>query len=775
MAPKRRWLYAVYFFLGAYTLIAQAILLREFFIIVNGNEFVFGISLGNWLIGVFLGSLLGGLWARKTSQPALIFSLCLQPLGLLPPLMLAAIRLLPLLGGAPAGTAMPLLRVMLYSAVVTVPYSFCIGLAFPLAAALQERGGETGGLGISHIYAVEALGSLAGGLLHAFVLVGRLDPLSTALLGSLPLLLLSAILLGQQRRPRLRLVAFGVLLPVVLLLFSPLAGRLEHLLTLQRWRGISSFPLILCRDSRYQNIQLGEASGQFNAFLNGQLAAVFPNDDDNRLLAAHLYCQHTGPRRILIIGEALSGLARFLLDFPLEKLVVVEIDPLYLQVIRNHLPPADRQAAADPRLLLLNQDGRRFVQERVRKNERAESAESFDLVFLQTAEPSTLLHNRLFTREFFGATARILNPGGVLALRISASENYAGGLVGRYNASVYQTLQSVFPFIAVSPGPSQFLFASLQPGVVSLSGTVLAERFHRAGGRPQWLADIFPSGLYPPEKTRFIAAALQGYPGPLLNTDDRPLTYLYYNEILGWYGGSNLEPLLHQAERIHLPRLFALLGLLVCGRWLFSRIRRRQRPSRMPVLLAAACGGFAGLCLEMLLLYEFQVRFGYVYHHIGLLIALFMAGLAVGAQALRSRLRRWPRQALVLALLLITAFSLLLPLLTRWAGSHPGLIFAWMLASGGLVGATFTVAVESLSASGMGSATAAGLVNGLDYLGGALGAFLSGTLLLPFLGVQGTSQAVAALALAATLLLVSDLSSRSGSHPGAGGEPWSSR
>ena len=61
--------------------------------------------------------------------------------------------------------------------------------------------------------------------------------------------------------------------------------------------------LVANRDSKYQNLQLGVSHGQYCLFANGQLAAVFPDDDTHRILAAQLLSQHPRPRRILVIGE----------------------------------------------------------------------------------------------------------------------------------------------------------------------------------------------------------------------------------------------------------------------------------------------------------------------------------------------------------------------------------------------------------------------------------------------------------------------------------------
>ena len=64
------------------------------------------------------------------------------------------------------------------------------------------------------------------------------------------------------------------------------ARRIDDWLVRQRWRGISESYLVASRDSKYQNLQLGLRHGQYSLYANGQLAAVFPDDDPQRILAA---------------------------------------------------------------------------------------------------------------------------------------------------------------------------------------------------------------------------------------------------------------------------------------------------------------------------------------------------------------------------------------------------------------------------------------------------------------------------------------------------------
>ena len=195
LPEQRKFLFLplIYFSLGAFTLVQQTILLREIFVVVSGNELSFGVTLANWLAGVFFGSAAGGLVADRIRRIGPAFAATVWLLCLASPVMITLARLIHVLNSTPPGTALPFIRVFSYSALATVPFSFLVGFAFPLAARLgaKETSFPTGR--ISRMYMTEALGALAGGMMYTFLLVERLDSFTIVALFALPLLSLILI------------------------------------------------------------------------------------------------------------------------------------------------------------------------------------------------------------------------------------------------------------------------------------------------------------------------------------------------------------------------------------------------------------------------------------------------------------------------------------------------------------------------------------------------------------------------------------------------------
>ncbi|MCJ7524818.1 MAG: fused MFS/spermidine synthase [Candidatus Aminicenantes bacterium] len=754
--------------LGAFSMVMQTILLREFFVVAAGNEISFGIAMGGWLLGVGAGSICGAFFSARRSRTATAFSWTALALAAAAPLLLATVRCLHLLGVISQGTLLPLAKTFYLIPLLTMPFSFMSGFAFPLAAKLRPQSEENRPRLLVGAYVWECLGALAGGMAYTFWLVEKYDPLLIILLFTLPLLIgsgwVALVPARDKKNLALHLLALTLTLAAI---FSGGAGRIDSWLVRQRWLGISSSDLIANRDSKYQNLQLGLRHGQYNLYSNGQLAAVFPDDDPQRILAAQIISQHPSPRDILVIGSASSGLAKHLLRYKIARLTTVEIDAEFSDLISEHLNASDRAALRDPRLRMLIMDGRRFVKLAARAGSESQR---FDLAFINQPDALTAQLNRYYTREFFKDLKKILTPGGVVALRLSASENYASDIINPYTSVIFQTLKSVFPFIAVSPGPTSAFFASAEEAIVTTESQVLAERYRALVLAPGGLGRIFTS-LYPLEKTAAISAALQKHKARELNRDQRPIAYFLGGRMLGWSSGSPLTGLFRLLGKVKFTIVLMIMGLLLLPVFLLTLFRRKKQVGLAQILPAAASGGFAGLSFEITAIFIFQNTWGFVYQAIGLLIALFMLGLGAGAalanRNIEKKLPTAEQAARWLAgiQMLIAVLNLgCLPLLRinfrlGWPGQF--LLAAWLGGMGLLVGAILPLGMRVMRR--MPAGLSAGLLNAGDYLGGAIGSLVMAAFFLPLLGTGNSLLLISLLSLVSAALLL--LAAGSGPRP----------
>ncbi|MCK4760698.1 MAG: hypothetical protein KAW12_00765 [Candidatus Aminicenantes bacterium] len=763
-------LYAAYFFLGLFSLVSQTMILREFLTVVYGNELILGVLLFHWLTGIFVGALCGGTAADKSKKPLLLFAASLAALCLLLPLIITAVRFLYLLSSTTAGTYVSFFKVFLLSGIFIIPFCFFIGFSFPAAAKIQaaeDVPSREKTRKISHIYILEAWGFLTGGILYTFVLAGRCSPYFITGLIVLPLLLSCSLILRRSQFYKTLYFTIILLLLNTALLIPTLHGKIETLTVKERWRGISPIPLLYTAESKYQDIALAGLPGQYNLYLNNMFAAVFPADEENRILAAHLLCQHPASKRVLVIGDALTGLAKHLLRYDVEKIVSVEIDPLMVETLLKFLPEEEKKVLQDSRFHLVIEDGRKYVQELTGK------PPVFDMVYINVPEPATLLLNRYYTRDFFQDLKKILPRDGVVAFKITSSENYLTGLVGEYAACLYQTAAAVFPEMVVAPGSHNFVFAGRGKSVISDDPEILSRRYAETGVQPQKLGGIFYS-LYPEEKTKFVKEALKNNHGAGINRDEQPTANFYFSKIIGWYAGTDITGILNFFEKVQLSHLLYCAAFLFLLRLLYIiilRLRAKQdgadyafRVLKFHTLLAVFCCGLAGLSLELILLYTFQVMFGYVYHMIGFIIALFMFGLPLGAafaNFLPAR-KKFSSQTAVIKLMIfsqlfLAAVALLVGRLSKIPGNR-GLtgqivIFLLTILVGFIVGKIFPLSLHIILNKKEKTGGTAGKINAFDHLGAAVGALFLGTLFLPLLGAAGVCLLTAVFLLSSSLLL----------------------
>lgn len=765
-----------FFLTGFIAITAQTILLRELLVVALGNEIIFGIFLANWLMGIFFGSLLGGWIGTKTNKIREVFLTSLVLMIVMIPLAITLIRNLYQLTGTLAGTYIDFFEIFTFSTFIILPVAFFIGFTFPLASNLKKEDKHLSGKKISlmaKVYIFEALGFLCGGFLTSFFLIGSFNSYRIISLVVLPLLIFLAINTKKLGHTFL----FYLIICLLVLDFYSLhihgGSTILNQITIEnRWHSISRSKLVYTVDSKFQNIAIGQNYEQFNVYCNGQFSSIFPEKNDQTIMAAHLISQHPNPKNILIIGEAISGLAQQLLKYNINKITSIEIDAKLVNAIKIYLPDSEKKILSDKRLSLKIKDGKKWIKSRI-KNQG--EADLFDIIFLNISEPSTLFLNRYYTVEFYQDLSRVLKTKGVLGLRVTSSENYAQGFVSNYTTSLYNTLKKLFPNIIIAPGEKNFFFASKISGIISDSPEVLASRYKNTGVAPRKLGLIFRS-IYPPEKTAFIKKFLESNKSNILNTNEKPISLFYYNKILGWINNKKTENFFNFFEKQDLTNLvmfilvmfsLRLLYLLIKSKMMKGKQKKRDTDLSFHITLCTLNGGFFGLSVELLIIYSFQNIYGYVYQIIGFIIALFMAGLPVGALLSTKILKsaKCSRKNQIAFLLIIQtimiivslAFPQMLKFFNEFYTISNILFFILTIIIGIIIGAIFPLAISLHLNGKFRMEKTAGIINAADHLGAALGAFFSGAILLPILGLIKCSQVLAAFSFFTALLLVINL------------------
>jgi spermidine synthase len=221
---------------------------------------------------------------------------------------------------------------------------------------------------------------------------------------------------------------------------------------------------------------------------------------------------------------------------------------------------------------------------------------------------------------------------------------------------------------------------------------------------------------------------------------------------------------------VSLPILLIAVLLLALGG--IALVRLSYKGGARVVASAIATTGFAGMSADLLIIFAFQVFYGYVYQFIGLLVTAFMAGLSLGGWV-TGRVRdnatgdEWlgdKRKMLSLEGGLL-AYWLVLPLaltllhrvaqLGRGFSAVGPALMALNALAGFLVGAQFPLGNRLYRHFHPHVVGTAGALYAADLIGACAAAILVSVVLLPALGIVQACLLVAALKAGSGLLLVS--------------------
>ena len=807
---NKAWIFILFsmLFIGCYATIAQVLLIREFLVVFFGNELCIGIILGTWFFGVAFGAVFGGRIVNRFRNHLSAFILILISMCVILPLEIILIRVLRYILDVPTGQYIPILSLLTSSIFIIAPFSFTIGLIFPVACKVVRGVTRDSAADIGIVYILESIGSLIGGLVFTFVLVSRFQPFMILMIFGCVLffnILLMLLFLEKEFFRRGRTFTCMLLFAVAfILLISGIANNIDDYFIKARWNSSNpEIELLESVDSRYENIVVGVREDQYSVFGNGQYNFAFPNDYEYSQIAHLVMTQHPAPRTVLLIGGGMGGLIKEMLKHPVEEIHYVELDPVLIELTKKYLSPDQMKALSDKRVKLFPVDGRYFVK-------RAKGKASYDLIFVNIPDPSTTYLNRFYTLQFFQEIGSILKKHGVFAIGISSAVNYLGEEVGNYTGSIYQTLHSVFSHVIVSPGQTNYYFASDDPDTATFDIQTLTKRYVERNIKSEYFSEYVFNTLLPPERVKFIEDKIKDRKDLRINTDSKPVTYFFNLMLWDKFSGGQLGNILRWFEKTHLKKIIIPIFLFLLCRIIYIIVFKRNQETQQKFnsIAAIATTGFAGIALEIILIFAFQNIYGYVYEKIGLIIALFMFGLAAGS-SLSNRIilqdtsgntlsqinpikifRRffgshtnyslenldpltdikntsnevdkkkeiyWIKILILLEAIIIFYACLIPFILSQLSFQFFGSEYLFMLLvviAGVLTGFEFPISSKLYLMCKENLGTTAGKIDSADHAGAFIGAILTGVLFVPIFGVVGSCLIIVALNMVSLLFLV---------------------
>jgi spermidine synthase len=363
---------------------------------------------------------------------------------------------------------------------VVLPPALLWGASFPLALAASAEPGEDPARLVSGVYAANTIGAIVGALAFSLVLVPSSGTQNAQRwiigIAALAALVMFTTLVGRRR------------------IVAPVATAVIALLAMRVTPGV---PGLLVAYGRYMVTWLGQvdvryvgegmnssvavttltSSGATQFHVSGKVeASTLPQDMRLQRMLAHLPALvHPHPASVLVVGFGAGVTAGSFIPYPdVQRLTICEIEPLIPEVVSRYFARENNNVLADPRTYVVYDDARSFI---------LTTHDKFDIITSDPIHPWVKGAASLYTREYFEAVKRHLNPGGVVTQWVPLYESTAEAV-----KSEIATFLAVFPNGTIwanninGGGYDLVLLAQDQPTSIDIAA--LAARF----GDPRYAA-----------------------------------------------------------------------------------------------------------------------------------------------------------------------------------------------------------------------------------------------------------------------------------------------
>jgi predicted membrane-bound spermidine synthase len=420
---------------GFLSLCYEIVWYRLYSFATSGPAECFAFVLGAFLAGIALGSLLS---RRICSQAGSQVSRLARSIALL-------VLLANLLGFA----IVPLVAL----AVRHVDYRWTLpliaitagmlGATFPLLCHISVRPDAAAGSGLSYLYLGNIAGSAAGSWMVGFVLMDyfslRWISVLLALLGiAIAIALLAAARLGA-RDGAIAAASVAFMAVAVVLFSGPLFATVYAQMQYKQEWGQEGTRLADLVETRSGVVAVDEDGAIFGggAFDGWMTTDVHETNLLLRPLALSFF--HPAPKDVLEVGLSGGAWCEIISNHPqLEKQVVIEINPGYVDVIRRY--PMVAPLLHNPKVELVIDDGRRWM---LRHRDR-----KFDVIVMDTIYYWRAQSTNLLSVEFLDLARQLLKPGGILYYNTTFSWD-----AQRTGAGHFPYAYRFGPFMAVSDSP----------------------------------------------------------------------------------------------------------------------------------------------------------------------------------------------------------------------------------------------------------------------------------------------------------------------------------
>ncbi len=701
MNRYRIFLYLATFFIGISASIVQAIMIRELLTLFRGNELSIGIIMVLWFASITAGAAISKKLKHNFSTVA--YSILLHPI--LTCISLVLLYCMPRIYHT-YGSFYPLETELLIAFVCLFPQCFVVGFIFPVlvnaASNMSIRNPAT------VVFLLESLGAFTGGIAFTFLLVQKLNPLSTT-----SILFIAACLIAftmiHQRVKRVAMVtaivtaAFGIVY----------SSSFEKKLLTISFAANHPGTLLEYRRTPYQMMFIAQLGDTLALYGNSNLYAQFPDDYAVRPLI-HALVSSGNPihgNSILISGD--TAFLHYVFAYAGASIDHVTVDPEIWNILQQQFTLLYPDFPTE-KINVYYDDTRSYLKSTHKK---------YDTIVILPPPPDSILHNRLYTLEFFNDCKRRLSNNGVCIIQIEGFANIMNPSLRRYLASVINGFRQVFPSSLISAGDIIYCIGFNYTRCTDVSNYLS----HYIQNFPKHPAaktiQNFVPGFNPNEFKMYFQKSQYEYlysqleSEHIANSDLLPKGYFEYL-------ANSLQQSDSVAEHVITNPLFMvvlLLIIVIISLWHFKS-RGAQHILYGSIIFIT---GFVSMAAILIAFITYQNVYGVLYYKIAMCNALFMLGLAIGS------VTTFVKRDFFITRIVLLIFGLLLLFgFTIYSSSALFYVSIFLIAAttGSFIPLLLNKPTEDIH-------LLASTINSYDHIGALCGSLITPFVLLPIFGV----------------------------------------
>jgi spermidine synthase len=429
-APGAVVIYAAIALSGMSALGAEVVWTRLLSLLLGATVYTFSIILAVFLAGLWAGSSIGSILARRVRDPRMA---------------LAVSQIL--LAIAIAGTAWTLTYALPYWPVdpwlsispwfdfdldvarcvrAIFPATLLWGISFPLALAAASAEGEDPARLCGEVYAANTAGSIVGALAFSLLLIPALGTRGSQQLliwiasaGAVCAVPVSGKAVASRKLALIGAASAGTVVLAFLLAYTVAPVPWQSIAYGRRVAPIlrdvalasdlkPATPLFI-GEGINSSVVITENAGQRNFYVSGK-AEASSTILDMRLqrMMGHLPALiDTSPKSVLVVGFGAGVTAGSFVPYPdVESIVICELEPIIPPASDEFFAKQNYHVLHDPRTRVVYDDARHYV---------STAPDKFDVITTDPIHPWVKGTSTLYSKEYYELVKSHLNPGGVAA------------------------------------------------------------------------------------------------------------------------------------------------------------------------------------------------------------------------------------------------------------------------------------------------------------------------------------------------------------------------